>query len=166
VIEPIWDVVNFYDDEETYLSSIATLDRQVVLLYAAHFAYSEICNGGFQQFFWNSTGTIAPETIEGYRLIAMPELASLVERVAALLESPYPRGRGLRQSVIFRISGCGELDPQATDSFGKLYEVSDNAPIDWNALNKEFYRLAETENDGFEAAANRYASIHKPPANK
>jgi hypothetical protein len=45
----------------------------------------------------------------------------------------------------------------------KLYEVSDkdDAPIDWNALSKDFYRLAETENGGFEAAANRYVSSQK-----
>jgi len=161
-IEPIWEIVNFYDGEETYLASISTLDRPLVLLYAAHFAYSEICNGGFQQFYWNSTGAIGPETVEGYRMIGMPELATLVERASALLESPYPRDRQLRQRVLFRVSGCGELDSKSTDNFKKLYDVSDkaDAPIDWNALNKDFYHLAETENGGFEAAANRYAAIH------
>lgn len=162
-IEPIWDIVNFYDGEETYLASIAALDRRLALLYAAHFAYSEICNGGFQQFYWNSTGAIGPETVEGYRMIGMPELADLAERASASLESPYPRDRQLRQHVLFRVSGCGELDPKSTDNFKKLYEVCDkgNAPIDWNALNKDFYRLAEAENGGFEAAANRYVSEHK-----
>jgi hypothetical protein len=162
-IELIWDLVNFYDGEETYLASISTLDRPLVLLYAAHFAYSEICNGGFQQFYWNSTGAIGPETVEGYRMIGMPELADLVERTSALLESPYPHDRQLRQRVLFRVSGCGELDPKSEDNFAKLYEVSgkEDAPIDWNALNKDFYRLAETENGGFEAAANRYAAGDK-----
>lgn len=161
-IEPIWDSINFYDGVETYLASIAPLDRRLVLLYAAHFAYSEIGNGGFQQFYWNSTGAIAPETIDGYRLIGMPELAALVERSSALLEFPYPRDRQLRQRVLFRASGCGELDSLSTDSFSKLYEVSDkdDAPINWRALNKDFYRLAETENGGFVAAANRYVSTH------
>jgi hypothetical protein len=162
-IEPIWDTVNFYDGEETYLISIEPLDRRLVLLYAAHFAYSEICNGGFQQFYWNPTGTIAPETIEGYRLIEMPELAALVERSSALLESPYPRGCQLRQRVLLRVSGCGELDSKSADNFSKLYEVSgkDGAPINWRALNKSFYHLAETENGGFVATANRYASAHQ-----
>jgi hypothetical protein len=166
-IDPIWDVVNFYDGEETYFASIATLDRSLVLLYAAHFAYSEIDNGGFQQFYWNSTGTIGPETVEGYRLIGMPELAALVERASALLESPYPRDRQLRQRVIFRVSGCGELDSKSTDNLGKLYEVSDkdDAPIDWNALNEDFYQLAEIENGGFIAAANRYAALQKAVGN-
>ena len=96
-------------------------------------------------------------------MIGMPELADLVERASTLLESPYPRDRQLRQHVLFRVSGCGELDSKSTDSFKNLYEVSDkdSAPIDWNALNKDFYRLAETENGGFEAAANRYAAAHK-----
>jgi hypothetical protein len=165
-IEPIWDLVNFYDGEETYLASISTLDRPLVLLYAAHFAYSEICNGGFQQFYWNSTGAIGPETVEGYRLIGMPELAALMERASALLEYPYPRDSSLRQHVLFRVSGSGELDSKSTDSLKRLYEVSDkdDAPIDWNALNKDFYRLAETENGGFEAAANRYVAGYKAVA--
>jgi hypothetical protein len=100
-------------------------------------------------------------------MIGMPELADLVERASALLESPYPRDRQLRQRVLFRASGCGELDSKSTDNFKKLYEIADkaDAAIDWNGLNKEFYHLAETENDGFEAAANLYVKTHKLPNN-
>jgi hypothetical protein len=69
---------------------------------------------------------------------------------------------------LFRVTGCGELDSKFTDNFKKLYEVSekDDAPIRWNALNKDFYRLAETENGGFEAAANRYVKAHKLSGSK
>ncbi|WP_369973953.1 DUF4375 domain-containing protein [Polaromonas sp. SP1] len=30
-------------------------------LFAVHWCQSEICNGGFMQFFANSTGVLAPE---------------------------------------------------------------------------------------------------------
>ena len=150
--------------EETYLASIAALDRRLVQLYAAHFAYSEICNGGLQQYLWNSTGAICPETIEGYPLIGMTELAFLIERASSFLGNPYPRDREARQLALFRATGCDESKLKSKEGFSMSYQVSDkeDAIVRWDQLNQEFHRLAETENGGFESAANRYAAIHKP----
>ena len=74
-IEPVWDKINIYEGEATFLTSIQPLPRPVVLLYAAHFCLSEIYNGGHLQFFWNNTGILCPEAIEGFNLIGMPQLA-------------------------------------------------------------------------------------------
>src|SRR5579871_113035 len=63
-IEPVWDKINIYEGEATFLTSIQPLPRPVVLLYAAHFCLSEIYNGGHLQFFWNNTGILCPEAIE------------------------------------------------------------------------------------------------------
>ena len=164
-IEPIWDVVNFYGDEETYLASIANLDRRLVLLYAAHWAYSEISNGGFTQFFWNSTGAVGPEAMEGYRLIGMPQIAALIERVFGFLGFPYPRDRVLRQRALFSASGCDEAELKKLWQNPRLsldeMIATPESPLNWNALNREFFKLMDAENGGFEVAANRYVSLHK-----
>jgi hypothetical protein len=75
-IEPYWDVFDIYNGHQGFESSIHNAPRPVVLLYAAHFCQSEVHNGGFLQFFWNNTGVLAPEAIEGYGVIGMPTLAS------------------------------------------------------------------------------------------
>jgi len=63
------------------------------LLYAAHFCLSEVHNGGFLQLFWNSTGVLVPEAIEGYQALGMPKLAATFASAAGVLGSAYPRDR-------------------------------------------------------------------------
>jgi hypothetical protein len=90
-IEPYWDVFDIYNGPQGFESSIHNAPRPAVLLYAAHFCQSEVHNGGFLQFFWNDTGVLAPEAVEGYSVIGMPTLASLLREAASVLGTQYPR---------------------------------------------------------------------------
>jgi hypothetical protein len=108
LIEPVLDEINIYDGEANFLKSIQPISRPLVLLYAAHFCQSEVCNGGFLQFFKNSTGVLCPEAIEGFKLIGMPQLASVIETAAALLGSPYPRDREARSNALLAASRLEE----------------------------------------------------------
>jgi hypothetical protein len=101
-------------------------------------------------------------------MIGMPELASIIERASSLLGDIYPRDREARQLALFRITGCDESKLRSKEGFSMLYNVSDkdDALIDWNALNKDFYHLAETENGGFEAAADGYTATNKLSGSK
>jgi hypothetical protein len=83
-IRSYWDLVNpifskiELDSPARYFASIAVVPRPVLLLYASHFSLSEIHNGGLLQFFWNSTGIIAPEAAAGFTSIGMPKLAAIL----------------------------------------------------------------------------------------
>ncbi len=102
-------------------------------MFAAHSCQSEICNGGFDQFFWNSTGVLAPEAAEGFREIGQPQIAALIESAMDLVGSPYPRDREERQGRLSQLPG-GALD----------------------ALDQKFFALIESEAGGFQDAADRY----------
>jgi hypothetical protein len=54
---------------------------------------TEVCNGGFHQFFSNSTGVLAPEAVEAYRAIGIPEWAEIVAEAMQFFGEPYPRER-------------------------------------------------------------------------
>ena len=105
------------------------------LLFAAHFAQSEICNGGFNQLFWNSTGVLAPEAVEGFQVIGMPETAEILSRAMRLLGENYPRERGERQNIL-----------------AVLHKEK------FNELDEKFFVLIEAENGGFTLAADRFVS--------
>jgi hypothetical protein len=70
-IDPIWDDIDI-DTSESFQRTFQNVPRKLGLLYAAHFCQSEVCNGGFTQFFRNSTGVLAPEAIEGFAAIGQP----------------------------------------------------------------------------------------------
>ena len=65
LVEPISDKIEIYEGPEEFACAFAGVPRPAGLLFAAHFCQSEVCNGGFDQFFSNSTGVLAPEAIEG-----------------------------------------------------------------------------------------------------
>jgi hypothetical protein len=166
-IEPFWNAFDIYNGPEGFESSIRSAQRPTVLLYAAHFCQSEVHNGGFLQFFWNNTGVLAPEAMEGYSLIGMPTLASLVKEAAATLGTPYPRDRDDRWDALLAASGYDQSEleqifkkhksePDATKGlYGAFVEATKGLPFE--RLDRNFWQAAKSENGGFEDAATRYA---------
>jgi hypothetical protein len=51
-------------------------------LYAAHWCISNVDNGGLLQFFWNSTGILAPEAREGFTIAGLKDLARVLEEAS------------------------------------------------------------------------------------
>jgi hypothetical protein len=135
IVEPVWDAIDIYSGPEVFARTFDSAPRASGLLFAAHFCQSEICNGGFHQFFWNKTGVLAPEAVEGFREIGQTQVAALIEKAMSLFGSVYPRDRKQRQT--------------------QLTEVS---RISLDALDKTFYSLLRSEAGGFNAAADRYAA--------
>jgi len=138
IVEPVWDAINI-DSPEVFAQTFGSVPRASGLMFAAHFCHSEICNGGFHQFFWNSTGVLAPEAVEGFRDIGQTQVAALIEKGMSLFGSVYPRDRKERQA--------------------RLTEVSRSS---LDALDETFYSLIDSEAGGFTAAADRYAAISQP----
>src|SRR5262249_40500524 len=102
-------------------------------LFASHWCQSEVRNGGFHQFFSNSTGILAPEAAAGFRAIGLEACASLLEEAMKHFGSPYPREREVRSE---------NLERDERDPFG---------PVDDRFLDA----IAD---EGYERAADDFAS--------
>jgi hypothetical protein len=160
LVEPVYERINLYDGPEVYAASLEGIPRSVVLLHAAHMCQSEVRNGGFLQLFWNNTGVLVPEAVEGLRTIAMPEAAALLAVAAAPLGKKYPRDRDDRWDALLASSGKNEEElKRIFEGNENLYlafeEATRGTPLD--TLNKRFWECLEAENGGFEDAATRYA---------
>ena len=134
-VEPVWDEVVLLEDPDEYLATVTRVGRPRALLCAAFLTYGEVCNGGFEQLFSNSSGMLVPEAIECFRALGMPICADVIDQAASLLGKPFPRERGQRQ-----------------DKLNGLYR----AQLD--ELAKTFYRHMDIENGGWETAADKYAA--------
>ncbi len=134
VVEPFWEAINIYEGPEVFSKTFDSVPRESGLLLAAHLCQSEVCNGGFRQLFANSTGILAPEAAEGFRKIGQPKIAMLIQSAMDLLGSPYSRDREERQVRLKQVAK-GSLD----------------------LLDEEFFVLIESENGGFQTAADCYA---------
>ena len=79
--EAYYDDFDFYNGHAAWLASIASIPKPAVHLFSLHWLHLEVHNGGFSQYFWNSTGTSALEARDGFAAIGMPEVADVVEKV-------------------------------------------------------------------------------------
>jgi Domain of unknown function (DUF4375) len=135
-IAPIWNVVSIYDDPDIFQLAFASVSEAQGLLLAAHWCQSEVCNGGFHQFFTNHTGVLAPEAARGFEFLLLPQAAALVSRCIQMIGDPYPRDRAMRIGAVKKLERPGnsrsEWDPFSPmdDAF---YRVAGTATFDEQA---------------------------------
>jgi hypothetical protein len=106
-----------------------------------HWCQSEVCNGGFHQFFHNSTGLLAPEAVDGFEAIGARELGSTTGEAMRYFGLPFPRDRHVR------------LD--------RLQETQGRIRKGWDPFvtyDDRFYRWLHAEKDRWELIAGSYAT--------
>jgi hypothetical protein len=106
----------------------------VVHIYAANWCVSEVDNGGFLQFFWNTTGILAPEASAGFERMGATVPARILTDAMRFFGAQYPRGRERRMQLL----GGGVPDTRKSRPF----EAEDDAFYGW-----------------FEAEKNRWATL-------
>lgn len=168
-IEPIWDVINI-DTPEAFLVTFAKVRPELGALYAAHFCQSEVCNGGFTQFFWNSTGVLAPEAVKAFKAIGLAQTSNIVQKAMDMLCQPYLRDRAPRQKALRSLHPENEEPPVENGTHEEGTEERDLLALiaqdtvpgyrrvkAFSPLEEEFYLGLESEKGGFELAADKYA---------
>ena len=142
LIEPSWLRLNdtWSRGVDEFLAESRKVSPRVLNLYAAHWCQSEVDNGGFHQFFYNTTGLLAPEAVGGFRAIGLLEWSALLSDAMAYFGTPYPRERAARLERLPRSDSRkrAEWDPFA-------------------ALDEKFYGSADAERSRWDTAADSYA---------
>lgn len=159
-IKPLFHLVETGDGLAEFEASIAPLPRAQVLLFCAHMALSEVANGGFLQLFWNSTGILVPEAIEGFLAIDMTEMAATLHEAASHLGNPYPRDREDRMDALLAASQKSETELEAIFRNEKNFYIAfvrATESLPFVDLGSRFYELADSERGGFQRAATKFA---------
>jgi hypothetical protein len=166
LLEPALERINTSESPEKFETSIKEIGRPIVLLYAADICSAEVHNGGFLQLFYNPSGIVVPEAIEGFVSIGMPKTAALIESTSRLLGNPYPRDRDERWDALIEASN---RSPQELDTIFKKYSnfyqcfLEATEPLNLDSASREFWKLAAEENGGFDNAADLYAQTISRP---
>ena len=120
VLEPYWEKIDIYGEPADFLAAFNAVHERERTLFAAHWCESEVANGGFHQFFYNSTGVLAPEAAQAYRAVGLADVAAILEEAMSFFGSPYPRDRSDRMSALPEEDGG--RDREEWDPFFALNE--------------------------------------------
>ncbi len=120
VVEPFWIPLNetWENDPTKFLKAFAEVPTVAANLYAAHWCQSEVNNGRFYQFFWNTTGILAPEAAAACRDIGLHEWERAIIGAMEFFGPTYPRERSARMS---RLEPCKGTDPGPFNDMDELF---------------------------------------------
>jgi len=79
--------------EEGYFPERSSFPRDIQILAATDYGFSDIYNGGLHQFFYNGTGVCAPEMVEWLERSGESEIAEFVREAMQFFGDQYPRSR-------------------------------------------------------------------------
>ncbi len=100
IFQPYYESFDFYHGRQKWEKSIDKAPREAILLFSIHWLHLEVVNGGFWQYFFNSTSTTCPEAIEGFQAIGMPDVSELVESASLKLGTPFPFDKEQRMRIV------------------------------------------------------------------
>jgi hypothetical protein len=107
-----WDTLT---DDERALVAVGTLRE-------------EVNNGGFDQYFFNSAGDLAPWAVDTLVSLDLSPLERLLRRAMAVLGTdPYPLGRAQRQD---RLEELGQTDEAFEDLDEEYYDLESRLDLD------------------------------------
>jgi Domain of unknown function (DUF4375) len=81
------------DNPVARLSNLDALPPAYRVVWLVRVYQGELGNGGIEQFFSNSSGALAPETVAALRLLQLDAHAGEVETGISLFPKPFPRDR-------------------------------------------------------------------------
>ncbi|ACA31081.1 DMP19 family protein [Histophilus somni] len=81
IVEPMWETINIYDGYEKYLQSAKDFTLEQRYLLAINRYFVEVNNGGHHQFFYNSTGIVWEDALNGLKHFGMNEFAANFQKV-------------------------------------------------------------------------------------
>lgn len=160
-LAPDCDCVEMYGTPEEYKASIANIPRESLLILSALNCDGEVCNGGFRQFFRNSTGVLAPEAVEGFELLGFPDCAKALRDAMSLFGDEYTRDRSERHILIEELEYPGgdpklitEYEPDINAIMNKMH-LAFRKPLvkPFERMDSDYYAVAGIGTVG-EAADN------------
>lgn len=115
IIEPVWFSVNIYDSWEEYNEDLTAFSLPQRYVFAIQWYAAEVCNGGHDQFFYNSTGIVWKDALMGLKEIGAEKYIKILEEAVKRLNGNPSFDRGERWNQMH------ELEPDFEDLDDDFY---------------------------------------------
>jgi len=90
------------DNSDGEYKIVTGLSKGLQIIYSTWLVEEEVDNGGFNQYFWNSSGQYQKEALEGFKLLGAKEHAGLMDEAIAIYnQEAANEPMGNRRSISF-----------------------------------------------------------------
>jgi hypothetical protein len=124
IIAPVVQNVSIYDGLEKYLSDLTKFSKEQKYVFAITWYQSEVENGGHDQFFFNSTGIVYQDVLEGLNEIGAVDYYSIAK------EAGVRMGVGLGQDLGTRRDFLETTKPDFDDLDTRFYALDKKNPLE------------------------------------
>ena len=132
IVDPMWYTINIYDSYESYLDSAKNFTDEQRYLLALTWYNAEVMNGGHHQFFWNSTGILSHDVLEGMKLFGMTKNFENFSKIIQFFGGNIPTDRQERIKVL------NVIEEKHEDAMWDILYATNNATYS-EELGNEFY---------------------------
>ena len=122
ILEPIYWTIDIYNSYEKHLQSAEPFTLEQRYLNATNGYLIEVNNGGHLQFLYNLTGIVWEDTLKGFRLFGMTELADNFQKVVDLFGGSIPFDNEERWNALESMDDNLEEFLEQADNFVYDYE--------------------------------------------
>ena len=109
-VDEIWEIDDNYtlvNEMGYYLSKkcnfgedIQRLSDAERIIYIVYTLEGEVNNGGFSQYFYNSSGDLGHELVSSFESIGAVKNAQICKKATSVFEGEYPKDRMARQAIM------------------------------------------------------------------
>jgi hypothetical protein len=114
----IWD-----KPDAEVAAQLAALTKEQRTLFAMEIFNTEFENGGIHQFFFNSSGAVAPEVYDAFLELGLGRQAEIFKRALDMFEKGYPRDMGRRRAKYFDHGDWNDWDKQLSALTDQFYAL-------------------------------------------
>lgn len=103
LIEPLWETVSIYDGIDVYNADLSPFNKTQRLTFAMLWYDAEVNNGGHDQFFFNSTGIVWKDALEGMKMIEAHNMAINFQKAIDMFGVDVPFDRDERGELLDKL---------------------------------------------------------------
>lgn len=126
----VMELTHYIGNKCDYGDDMSTLSKPERIFYITQILEMEVNNGGFSQFFFNSSGDFANEIVDAYSEIGAVHMVEICKKAVAIFGETVPADRDERDDIMDN-DEFEEILNACDDAF---YEYEDNL----NTLNHEY----------------------------
>jgi len=104
VVEPLWWSVSIYDGEKKYNEDLSKFTLPQRYVFAIQWYVAEVNNGGHGQFYYNSSGIVYPDALQGFQEIGHQQAYDILKETIALAGGKIPLDRARREKLFDSLS--------------------------------------------------------------